>query len=539
MKKLWKGLCTAVALMTVWLCCTTVCFAGAELNNGTFKYEADFYNNTCVLTEYLGSDTVVNVPESIDGYRVVSLGRECFLGKTNVVKVNIPSTVKSIGAIAFKYSGIREITIPETVTQLSGSAFYKSENLERVVIKAPITKIEMNTFNGCYNLKSVVLPNTIREIDSYAFQYCRSLTSINIPSSLKEINRAVFEGCSSLVSIDLKNCESISSYTFSGCTNLQNVKMEKCRGIGNIFRYCTSLKEIRIPESVQFISGDAFRGCSSLEKVYVCNSNTEIAINAFDVTPKLTVYGYSGSTAQDFARRQGARFQDIRTAEPSITSITLNAKSGNMKVGNVFTLKATVKPNNAIIKKVTWTRDIRTAEPSITSITLNAKSGNMKVGNVFTLKATVKPNNAIIKKVTWTSSNSKVASVSSSGKITAKHPGTAVITGMTINGKSAKCIINVRPQGTPITKLQSQKKRWLNIQYRANRNADGYQIQYGTSSNMKGAKYAAVNNSAIRSYTRKDVKSGATYYVRVRTFNIVNGKRIYSDWSGIKRMRVK
>lgn len=492
MKKLWKGLCTAVALMTVWLCCTTVCFAGAELNNGTFKYEADFYNNTCVLTEYLGSDTVVNVPESIDGYRVVSLGSECFLRKTNVVKVNIPSTVKSIRARAFMESGIREITIPETVTQLSGSAFYSCNNLERVIIKAPITKIEMNTFNGCSNLKSVTLPNTIREIDSYVFQNCRSLTSINIPSSLKELNRAVFENCSSLVSIDLKNCESISSNTFSGCTNLQNVKMEKCREIGNIFRYCTSLKEIRIPESVQYISGEAFRGCSSLEKVYVCNPNTRMEINSFEATQKLTMYGYSGSTAQDFARKQGVRFQDIRTAEPSITSITLNAKSGNMKVGNVFTLKAAVKPDNAIIKKVTWT-----------------------------------------------SSNSKVASVSTSGKITAKHPGTAVITGMTINGKSAKCTINVRPQGTPITKLQSQKKRWLNIQYRANRNADGYQIQYGTSSNMKGAKYAAVKNSAIRSYTRKDVKSGATYYVRVRTFNIVNGKRIYSDWSGIKRMRVK
>lgn len=492
MKKLWKGLCTAVALMTVWLCCTTVCFAGAELNNGTFKYEADFYNNTCVLKGYLGNDSVVNVPESIDGYQVVSLGSECFLRKTNVVKVNIPSTVKSIRARAFMESGIREITIPETVTQLSGSAFYRCNNLERVVIKAPITKIEMNTFAKCFNLKSVVLPNTIREIDSYAFQYCRSLISINIPSSLKVLNRAVFEDCSSLVSIDLKNCESISSNTFSGCTNLQNVKMEKCREIQNIFRYCTSLKEIRIPESVQFIGGEAFRGCSSLEKVYVCNSNTEISINSFDATPKLTMYGYSGSTAQDFARRQGVRFQDIRTAEPSITSITLNAKSGNMKVGNVFTLKATVKPNNAIIKRVTWT-----------------------------------------------SSNSKVASVSSSGKVTAKHPGTAVITGMTINGKSAKCTINVRPQGTPITKLQSQKKGWLNIQYRANRNADGYQIQYGMSSNMKGAKYAAVKNSAIRSYTRKDVKSGATYYVRVRTFNIVNGKRIYSDWSGIKRMKVK
>ena len=56
---------------------------------------------------------------------------------------------------------------------------------------------------------------------------------------------------------------------------------------------------------------------------------------------------------------------------------------------------------------------------------------------------------------------------------------------------------------------------------------------------MKGAKYAAVNNSAIRSYTRKDVISGETYYVRVRTFNIVNGKRYYSNWSGIKMIKVK
>ena len=492
MKKLWKGLCMAVTLMTVWLCCNVSCFAGAEVSNGTFKYEADFYNNTCALTEYLGNDTVVNVPESIDGYRVVSLGSECFLRKTNVVKVNIPSTVKSIRARAFMESGIREITIPETVTQLSGSAFYSCNNLESVVIKAPITKIEMNTFNGCANLKSVTLPNTIREIDSYVFQNCRSLTSINIPSSLKELNRAVFENCSSLVSIDLKNCESISSDTFSGCTNLQNVKMEKCREIGNIFRYCTSLKEIRIPESVQYIAGEAFRGCSSLEKVYVCNPNTRIEINSFEATPKLTMYGYSGSTAQDFAKRNGIRFLDIRTAEPSVTSITLSAKSANMKAGSTFTLKATVKPDNAIIKSVTWT-----------------------------------------------SSNSKIASVSASGKVTAKKAGTAVITGMTINGKSAKCTINVRPNGTPITKLLSQKKGWLNIQYRANSNADGYQIQYGTSSNMKGAKYVAVNNRGIRSYTRKDVKSGAKYYVRVRTFNVVNGKRIYSDWSGIKSMKVK
>ena len=40
--------------------------------------------------------------------------------------------------------------------------------------------------------------------------------------------------------------------------------------------------------------------------------------------------------------------------------------------------------------------------------------------------------------------------------------------------------------------LSQEKKGWLNIQYRANSNADGYQIQYGMSSNMKGAKYVAL-----------------------------------------------
>lgn len=137
--------------------------------------------------------------------------------------------------------------------------------------------------------------------------------------------------------------------------SLRNVKIEKCKDIGAIFRECTSLKEIRISESVQYIAGEAFRECSSLEKVYVCNPDTRIEINSFEATPKLTMYGYSGSTAQEFAKKRGIRFQDIRTAEPSIISITLNATSGNMKVGNTFTLKATVKPDNAIVKSVTWT----------------------------------------------------------------------------------------------------------------------------------------------------------------------------------------
>lgn len=493
MKKLWKGLCAAAAFMVIWLCCNVSCFAGTELNNGTFKYEADFYNNTCAIIEYVGSSSTVEIPESIDGYKVVELGRECFQYKKGVKRVTIPDTVKTIGSMAFRGSGLTEITIPENITYMEGMVFYYCCDLEKAIIKAPLTTLSGNMFAGCSNLKSVQLPDTISEFGEYVFDSCKSLVSISIPPRVKYLSDYTFVGCSNLRNVNLRNCTVLGTGVFRECTSLERINIEKCTYINSdAFLDCESLKEICIPKNCTEVEGAVFRRCPNLEKAYILNPDLHIGSGAFASSPTLTLYGYPNSTAQEFAKRNGIRFLDIRTAEPAVTSISLNAKSVNMKVGSTFTLKAAVKPDNAIIRSVTWT-----------------------------------------------SSNSKVASVSAGGKVTAKKAGTAVITGMTINGKSAKCTINVRPDGTPITKLLSQKKGWLNIQYRANSKADGYQIQYGTSSNMKGAKYVAVNNRGIRSYTRKDVKSGAKYYVRVRTFNVVNGKRIYSDWSGIKSMKVK
>lgn len=79
-----------------------------------------------------------------------------------------------------------------------------------------------------------------------------------------------------------------------------------------------------------------------------------------------------------------------------------------------------------------------------TSVTLNASSRTMIVGNMFTLKATVKPTNASNNTVTWSSSNKSVASVSSSGVVTANKAGTATITAKTSNGKTATCSITVK-----------------------------------------------------------------------------------------------
>ena len=160
-----------------------------------------------------------------------------------------------------------------------------------------------------------------------------------------------------------------------------------------------------------------------------------------------------------------------------------------------------------------------------------------------TLKAKITQGNKT-GKFSYKSDNPEVASVTSWGKVTFHREGSAKITATTkgtanYNSASKTITVTVVPAPTVVTKLQSQRKGWLNIQYRANRDADGYQIQYGTSDDMSNAKYAAVENSAIRSYTRKDAIPGAAYHVRVRTFKYYNGKRYYSNWSGIKHIQVR
>lgn len=81
---------------------------------------------------------------------------------------------------------------------------------------------------------------------------------------------------------------------------------------------------------------------------------------------------------------------------------------------------------------------------NVTGVSLNKDVLNLKIGNFETLTATVAPNNATNKSVTWQSDNTGVAEVDGSGKVTAKAKGTAIITVTTADGgKTATCTVNV------------------------------------------------------------------------------------------------
>ena len=174
---------------------------------------------------------------------------------------------------------------------------------------------------------------------------------------------------------------------------------------------------------------------------------------------------------------------EITVEATPVTSITLDKTSVSLKVKETVTLTATVAPDDATDKTVTWTSsndgiatvkdgvvtavslgtatvtaqsgektatcEITVEATPVTSVTLDKTSVSLKVKETVTLTATVAPDDATDKTVTWTSSNDDIASVDD-GVVTALKLGTATITAKA-GDKTATCEITV--EATPVTSI--------------------------------------------------------------------------------------
>ena len=176
---------------------------------------------------------------------------------------------------------------------------------------------------------------------------------------------------------------------------------------------------------------------------------------------------------------------DPEPEEIPVEGVTLNAQNLTLNMGETSTLEATIIPDNATNKNVTWISEneniasvdngvvttIGEGETTITvitedgektatcnitvlpnedpeeipveEITLNTQNVTLEIGETSTLEATIIPDNATNKNVTWTSEDENIASVNN-GVVTAIGPGETTITVTTEDGqKTATCKITV------------------------------------------------------------------------------------------------
>ena len=230
-----------------------------------------------------------------------------------------------------------------------------------------------------------------------------------------------------------------------------------------------------------------------------------------------------------------------------VTKIKLNKSIINLsKKGKTAKLKATVLPNNAYNKSVTWksnnTKVVTvdrngkikaTTNKGITYVNAIAKDGSKKSASVlvivgekvkkitlnktsvtlnrgaknrgFQLKKAIKNKNATYKCVNWYSSNKNVATVDSNGKVTLKHRGKVVITVKARDGsnKSAKCKVTVRQL---VTKL-SYNKKTRKVEVYKNKTIKFAVTVAPSNANNKGLTYSS-SNKKVATVNSKGVIKG-------------------------------
>lgn len=121
----------------------------------------------------------------------------------------------------------------------------------------------------------------------------------------------------------------------------------------------------------------------------------------------------------------------------------------------------------------------------------------------------------------------------------ATKPSEPATTQPTTKPSTTKNTETVKPKKTSIKKLSKGKKKFT-VTWAKVSGVKGYQIQYSSNKKFKkNNKSVTVTKQKTTKATVKKLKSKKKYYVRVRTYKTVNGKKIYSSWSKVKSVKTK
>ncbi|MCQ2507490.1 MAG: fibronectin type III domain-containing protein, partial [Dorea sp.] len=108
--------------------------------------------------------------------------------------------------------------------------------------------------------------------------------------------------------------------------------------------------------------------------------------------------------------------------------------------------------------------------------------------------------------------------------------------GISCSNKSASIYRLSKPKISSLTNSAAKK---MTVKYNKNSKANGYKIQYATSSSFTSAKTVTVTPATTVTKVIASLTKGKTYYVRVRSYKKVSGVTYQSTWSDKKAVKIK
>ena len=209
-------------------------------------------------------------------------------------KIDLPMSVKSIGAYAFTKTACTDFSLPDRVTEIGEGAFESCNNFRTLNLPRDLKKIGNRAFKDCLLSGNLDIAYNVTEIGDYAFSGCTGLTKLSLTSSLQRIGAYAFSGCKWL------DCElaipssvtEIGDGAFKDCTYLSGklTLPANLKKIGSkTFQNCKFFTgTLVIPNSVTEIGQEAFSDCSRITGLSLPNNLRKIGYGAFARCTSLT-----------------------------------------------------------------------------------------------------------------------------------------------------------------------------------------------------------------------------------------------------------
>ena len=399
--------------------------------------------------------TGITIPPSIG-----RLGTAAFEG-TGLTNVVIPDTVQQVDPAVFQNcTKLVSVKLPAELAEIDQYMFANCISLQHVDMPDSITKINIYAFHNCTSLTSLALPKNLSSLSVGCFDKCINLQHVVVPPSVisfpKDDDVGVYNPFKySPVTVYVQTGSTGDRFFNNNLAELQASAMSS----GGSLKVVT-LSSVADPASINVgslelmdagkkvsVAGNFPIG-SYLDVQPLTSGSVYDAFAAQANGKAFTAYSLSllpaGTTA-----REGEMSLTIGKPSAYSSSASLYSTSGALSTyyaDDCFTATLPALGPVALID----TKE-QTGSTEVTSVTLNKSALSLEVGKTGQLSATVLPNSATNKSVSWSSNNEAVATVSSKGIVTAKKAGTAVITATAVNGKSASCTVTVTGGSTEPT----------------------------------------------------------------------------------------
>ena len=237
---------------------------------------------------YSGS-TLASGVTTIDLTGVTEIGVGAFANLSGLESITLPEGITTIPAYAFLGTGLKKITIPDSVTTIGAGAFANCGSLNEIVWGGSVKTIGASAFAGTA-ITSLSLPESVTAVGDEAFAECLKLQSVTLPS-VKYMGEGVFAMCPELTTaIFGGEATATGTYTFYAYDSASRTPLSKLTNVqlgvkikdidSSAFAYCSLLEEIDLT-NVKTVHDQAFFDCVKLSEVMGIENVEVIGANAF------------------------------------------------------------------------------------------------------------------------------------------------------------------------------------------------------------------------------------------------------------------